>query len=134
MVNASRAAALRYYRDSGAAAAACDASPHRLITMLYDGVIERLGRGASALSSNDLAGKVRAVNSAMEMITYLRAILDFNAGGDIARQFDALYDYMLRRLTQANAANDPKGLHEVMQLVSTVKSGWEQIPEPLHSK
>jgi len=131
MSNTSHAAALRYYRDSGTAAVACDASPHRLVTMLYDGVIERLGRGVSSLAAGDIVGKVRAVNSAMEVISYLRAILDFQAGGDLARQFDSLYDYMLRRLTQANAANDPEGLREVARLVNTLKSGWEQIPESM---
>ncbi len=99
--------------------------------MLYDGVIERLGRGVSSLAAGDIVGKVRAVNSAMEVISYLRAILDFQAGGDLARQFDSLYDYMLRRLTQANAANDPEGLREVARLVNTLKSGWEQIPESM---
>jgi flagellar protein FliS len=132
MMTASRNAALRYYRDSGNAAATCDASPHKLITMLFDGALERLGQGVSLLASGDLGGKVRAVNAAMEIISYLRAILDTAGGGDIALRLDALYDYMLRRLTQANGMNDPEGLREVARLITTIKSGWEQIPESLH--
>jgi flagellar protein FliS len=38
---------------------------------------------------------------------------------------------MLRRLTQANAANDAEGLREVSRLIGTIKSGWDQIPESM---
>lgn len=126
-----RANAYRYYQVSKASAAATDASPHQLISMLFDGVLDRMGIAVGQIASGDLVGKVRTINSAMEIVAYLRAILDVKAGGDLALRLDALYDYMLRRLVHANGTNDPEALREVSRLVGTIKSGWEQIPESL---
>lgn len=122
----SRASALRYYSNSRASEAD-EASPHRLISMLYDGALERLGQASAALAAGDLVFKVRAINSVIEIVTYLRGILDMKGGGEISVRLDALYEYSLRRLAQANAGNDVEALREVARLLSTVKSGWDAI-------
>lgn len=127
MYATSRASVMRHYRDSSNAAVLCDASPHRLIAMLYDGALERLAHGVDAIEKNDVTGKLRSVQSAMAIIEYLRAILDHAAGGELSRRLEMLYDYMLRRLLSANSSNDPAALREVMQLLMTVKSGWDGI-------
>lgn len=127
MMTATRSSALRYYRDSGNAVVTCDATPHRLISMLYDGALERLGRAAAAMLQGDLVIKARSLQSSMAIIEYLRAVLDHEKGGEISRDLDRLYDYMLRRLPQANASNDAEAVREVMRLLTTVKSAWEDI-------
>jgi len=48
-------------------------------------------------------------------------------GGKIAENLALLYDYMLRRLTLANATNDAGIVAEVSELVKTIKHGWDQI-------
>jgi flagellar protein FliS len=126
MPYASRASALRYYSSSRASEAR-EATPHRLVAMLYDGALERLGQACAALAAADLVAKVRAINSAMEIVSYLRSILNMEAGGDISRRLDALYDYALRRLAQGNASNDAEALREVVRLLGTIKSGWDAI-------
>jgi flagellar protein FliS len=45
----------------------------------------------------------------------------------VAANLRALYIYMLARLTQANASNDPRIVAEIAALVRKVKSGWDQI-------
>lgn len=118
---------MRYYHDTASAAIAQEASPHRLISMLYEGVLERMATARSAIVRKDMPSKLRAVQGAMAIVEHLRVVLDHEAGGALAERLDALYDYMLRRITQANAANDPDVLAEVAQLVMTIKSGWDQI-------
>lgn len=118
---------MRYYHDTASAAIAQEASPHRLISMLYEGVLERMATARSAIVRKDMPSKLRAVQGAMAIVEHLRVVLDHEAGGALAGRLDALYDYMLRRITQANAANDPDVLAEVAQLVMTIKSGWDQI-------
>jgi flagellar protein FliS len=121
------AARMRYYNDTASASIADEASPHRLISMLYDGVLERLATARSAIARRDVPAKLRSINGAMQIIEHLRVVLDHDAGGSLAIKLDALYEYSLRRMTLANATNDADVLAEVSKLVMTVKSGWDQI-------
>jgi flagellar protein FliS len=61
------------------------------------------------------------------LIIELNETLDMERGGQIAQNLRALYDYMLARLTLANATNDPRIVAEIASLVRKVKSGWDQI-------
>jgi flagellar protein FliS len=134
MMNGTRSSALRFYRDSGNAVAACDASPHRLISMLYDGILQRLAHALDALAKGDRIAKVRSLDSTLAIVDYLKAILDHQAGGDTARQLDMLYDYMQRRLVVANVSADAEAVREVMRLTTTIKSAWEAIaPEKMQT-
>lgn len=121
------AARMRYYHDTASAAIAEEASPHRLISMLYDGVLERLATARAAIAGRDVTTKLRSINAAMQIVEHLRVVLDHEAGGLLAERLDSLYEYALRRMTQANATNDADMLAEVSRLVMTVKSGWDQI-------
>jgi len=134
MMNGTRSSALRFYRDSGNAVAVCDASPHRLISMLYDGILQRLAHALDALAKGDRIAKVRSLDSTLAIVDYLKAILDHQAGGDTARQLDMLYDYMQRRLVVANVSADAEAVREVMRLTTTIKSAWEAIaPEKMQT-
>lgn len=121
------AARMRYYNDTASACIAEEASPHRLIAMLYEGVLERLALARSAIARRDVVAKLRSINGAVAIVEHLRVVLDHEAGGELASRLDSLYDYMLRRMTQANAQNDVETLIEVSRLVNTIKSGWDQI-------
>lgn len=125
------AARMRYYHQTASAAVAEEASPHRLISMLYDGVLERLAIARSSIARRDVTAKLRAINGAMAIVEHLRLVLDHQAGGEISARLDSLYDYMLRRMTQANASNDADALAEVSGLIMTIKSGWDQIDPAL---
>lgn len=118
---------MRYYSDTASATISSEASPHRLISMLYDGVLERLAIARSSISRGDVGAKLKAINGAIQIVEHLRVVLDHDAGGSLAERLDALYDYCLRRMTLANAKNDPDILAEVSKLIVTIKSGWDAI-------
>lgn len=123
----SYAAAVRQYQNASAVGAAADASPHKLIEMLYAGALERLAAASGALQRGDVAAKARLIGSAVAITEHLRLSLDREAGGAIASNLDALYEYMTHRLLKANADNDAKALEEVMRLMRELKTAWEQI-------
>jgi flagellar protein FliS len=129
MVSPQQASALRHYRSSGSAAATCDASQHQMILMLYNGAIESLGRAQAAMASNDMLTKNKSVRSTLDIIGYLRGILNPEAGGTIANNLSKLYEYMVERLSRANVMNDPEGVREVSKLIAEIKAGWEAIPQ-----
>lgn len=105
------------------------ASPHRLIQMLMEGALGKLAYARGHLLQGNVAEKGTNISWAISIIDGLRASLDMEAGGEIARNLNDLYDYMERRLLEANLRNDLKVLDEVMALLRQIKEGWDAIPQ-----
>ncbi len=120
---------MRQYGESGDMAEVSYASPHRLIQMLLDGALDRLAVAKGHMLRGEVAGKGNRIRGALMLIGGLRSSLNKEAGGDIARNLDLLYDYMERRLLLANAKNDPELLGEVMSLLTEIKTAWDAIPD-----
>jgi flagellar protein FliS len=95
--------------------------------MLMDGALARIARAQVHLERGEIAEKGRAVGLAIQIIDGLRASLDMERGGEIAANLDRLYDYMLRRLLEANLANSAEMLAEVTGLLQQIRSGWVGI-------
>jgi flagellar secretion chaperone FliS len=120
-------AALRQYRESGVTSLVAEASPHRLIAMLYDGALERLAIALSGIVHGNIADKLRGIDSTQAILGHLYDILDYKAGGSIAQRLASLYEYMMRRLVHAKFHNDAAAVKEVMALLRTIKAGWDAI-------
>lgn len=128
MAQALRRLALQQYQSTGTAGAVQDASPHQLIRMLLGGALDRIAGARGNLAAGDQAGKLRCLGGAIDIVEHLRLCLDPKAGGTIAGNLGELYDYMLRRLVQANADNDERPLIEVADLLRTLKEAWDAMP------
>lgn len=119
--------ALRQYQTVTAQAQTSEATPHRLVQMLMQGVLDRLAQAKGAIARKDVPGKGLAITRAVALIGGLREGLDMtNMAKDLVR-VDALYVYMMKRLTEANIKTDPKIIDEVAGLMITVKEGWDAI-------
>jgi len=104
------------------------ASPHKLIVMLFEGALVAVSNATSQMKAGNIAGKGQSISRAISIIeSGLRASLDKNAGGGIAGNLDALYEYMCNRLLQANLNNQPEMLDEVHGLLKDLKQAWESI-------
>lgn len=125
-------AALQYQSLSNASGVEY-ADSHQLIRMLYDGAIDRLVSASSAAERNDIPTKGLLIGKAITIIDALRAFLDFEKGGDIARNLELLYDYMSRRLLEANIKNDSDILVEIKGLVSEIREAWVAIEAEVNS-
>jgi len=117
---------LNAYRKVSASSGVQDADPHRLIQMLLRGAMDSLRAAEGHIGNNDLVGKAHHLSRAGKIIETLRGSLDFNAG-ELSNNLDALYEYMLSRLTEANAANDVAGVREVAELLEPIRSAWDEI-------
>jgi len=109
-----------------------DATPHKLIGMLFDGALESIAKATGAITSGDVAARGEAIGKAMTIVDNLRAMLDSERGGEISANLEQIYDYICRRLLQASSEEDPALLKEVAGLLREVKSGWDSIPPELH--
>lgn len=122
-------AAMRQYQSVNTQAKAVDASPHRLIQMLMDGGMTRLAQARGAMERQQHALKGELIGKAIGIIGGLRGGLDLQQGGDLAQNLDNLYDYMVRRLSEANVNNSIEPLDEVAGLLRDIKSGWDAIAQ-----
>jgi flagellar secretion chaperone FliS len=124
----SRSSSLAAYQSVAAHGGVAAADPHGLITMLMDGALQRLSAARGAIEHGAIESKGRLIHRVVEIIDELRASLNFEAGGDIAANMAALYDYSSRLLLRANLENRTDLLDEVGHLLREIRSAWIQIP------
>lgn len=105
------------------------ADPHQLILMLYDGALMALAQAVVAMEQKDIPKRAQSISRAIAIIhDGLHASLDVEAGGELAQRLAALYDYMVERLTQANATNNAAAVQEVSGLLRTLREAWAEMP------
>ena len=132
MYGQNRAAAqYRAVRSHGLVA---DASPTRLVQVMFEHILSNLATARGCMSRiqgnkplTDVVAKVKAISKALALIGQLNGTLDLERGGQVAQNLRALYEYMMNRLAIANGTNDVSIVAEVSALVEEIKSGWDQI-------
>ena len=98
-----------------------------------EGALEKLIAAKGFMATKDIAKKGEHISWAISIIDSLRSCLNVEVGGDFALNLLDLYNYMEKRLVEANINNDPAMLDEVAQLIIEIKSGWDAIPAEFHS-
>lgn len=104
------------------------ASPHQLISMLFDGAHNAILRAKIYAENGKIARRGEMISRAINIIDNgLRAALDHDKGLDIAADLDRLYDYMSRTLLEANIRNEPQLLLQVDKLLMRIATTWKEI-------
>lgn len=125
---AATARASAAYVKVGVETAVAGAEPHRLIALLFDGLVDAIVQARGAMRERNAALKGRALGRAVRIVDEgLKSALDLRGGGELARDLDALYAYLLRRLTEANLRDDEAVLDECRRLVEPLRSAWRAI-------
>ena len=109
------------------------ASPHKIVQMLMAGAIERLIQGKAAMQAGNIPVKGERLGKALDIIISLRSCLSMDDGGDIAKNLDQLYEFMITQISAANHKNDPQPIDDVIGIIREIKSAWDQIPNEYHN-
>ncbi len=104
------------------------ADSHRLVLMLLNGALSNIAVAKGSIERGDVPAKGEAIGQAISIVNGLRGSLDLKVGGELAENLDRLYDYMERRLLDANLRSDATVLEEVSSLLHEIKEGWLAIP------
>ncbi len=121
--------ALKAYKQVGVQNEVTLANPHRLVQMLLDGALDRIAIAKGHMARSEIAEKGGNISKAIAIVDGLRMSLDGKSGGAIANNLDELYEYMGKRLLQANVDDNPAFLDEVAVLLGEIKNAWDAIPE-----
>lgn len=103
------------------------ADPHGLITLLMDGALERLVKARAHMVRGEVAAKGEAISRCIEILGGLRGSLDAKVEPVMVGRLDSLYEYMSRRLLQANLKDDATIIDEVIKLLQPVRDSWVAI-------
>ena len=111
------------YRDAELATA----SPGQLVVMLFDKIILTLRRARLAVEARRIEERVELLLKASEMISELRLSLDFEQGGAIAQNLDALYAFSLRQLFEVTRTPDVAKIDAVTRVMSELREAFATV-------
>ena len=123
------AAAAQQYRKLDAQGTIEGASPHRLIQLMMERTLTKIGIARAHIERDEQRPKGAAIGDAIDLVNGLQASLNHDADERLAESFDALYDYMMRRLLEANLRDDVTILDEVAGLMKELKEAWDAIAD-----
>jgi flagellar protein FliS len=102
-------------------------SKGRLIVMLYDGAIKFLKLAIKEMEAGNYAEKGKYIVKALDIINELNAVLDMDAGGEVAENLRKLYLFMTKRLNEANINKDANMIREVIKMMEELNQSWKAI-------
>jgi len=105
------------------------ASPIELIRLLYQGCSQAVQDARRHLAAGNIAARSRSITKACEILIELTSSLDHQRGGEISQRLAQLYDYLERRLIEANIRQSDAPLAEVLGLLSTLGEAWDKLQE-----
>lgn len=109
-------------------ASATGASPHQIVSLLFESLLQTLHAAIDSVDRNDVEAKGHHIGHAVRLLDEgLKAGLNDAEGGELAANLRALYEYSIRRLTVANLRGDRAILAEVVDLVAPVAQAWRQM-------
>jgi flagellar protein FliS len=102
-------------------------SKGRLIVMLYDGAIKFMKLAIKELEAGNYPEKGKYIGKALDIINELNAVLDMDAGGEVAANLRNLYLFMTKRLNEANIKKDPNMIRDVIKMMEELNQSWKVI-------
>jgi flagellar protein FliS len=107
------------------------ATPGKLILMMYDGAIKNLNQALQDMNNEHLRydSISNSLIKAQDIIAELMISLDFDRGGEIAKNLFGLYVFMNRRLLDGNIKKDKAPLEEVKTLLMELRGAWAEVAD-----
>ncbi len=101
------------------------ANKETVLLLLYEGAIRFLKQAIDAVEAKKASDKAKYILRTHEIVSELRAGLNFKIGGDVAPNLERLYDYIADRLVQGNIKNETQPLFEALKVLTTLHEAWE---------
>jgi flagellar secretion chaperone FliS len=111
------------------------ASPQKLISLLYRGLLDNLKQAIQAIQLRDYETKARSIDKASRILTEgLRASLNFDQGGDIAENLFDLYNFVNDEMFRGSVRNSVESLELCVSIIDTIASAWNEAIESPEAK
>lgn len=101
------------------------ASPAELTLMLYEGAIKFCNIAMGAIENKDYEKANRNIQKARNIVVELQTTL--NHDYEVAKEFDVIYDYVFRKLIEANVKKDAAVLEEALSQIRDMRDVWKEV-------
>jgi len=108
------------------------ASPAELTLMLYDGAIKFCNIAIMGIEQNDVQKAHNNIMKVQRIIEEFQITLNFKY--EIANDFNNVYNYLMKRLREANSTKDKAILEEVSEHLHTMRDTWKEVMRLNNSK
>jgi flagellar protein FliS len=107
------------------------ASPAELTLMLYEGAIKFTNIAIQGVEENNIEKAHNNIIKTQNIIEEFQATLDHRY--PVAKDFDEVYNYLMRRLREANVKKDKEILEEVLKHLRTMRDTWKEVMRTAHT-
>jgi len=101
------------------------ATPAELTLMLYEGAIKFGNIAIKAIEEGDIQKAHTNIMKVQRIITEFRNTLDFKY--PVAKDFDRVYEYLERRLVEANVSKDKEIMEEMVMHIRSMRDNWKEV-------
>ena len=101
------------------------ASPAELTLMLYDGAIKFCNIAIMGVEQNDVSKAHNNIMKVQKIIEEFQLTLNFKY--EIANDFNNVYNYLMKRLREANMTKDKAILEEIDEHLHTMRDTWKEV-------
>jgi flagellar secretion chaperone FliS len=101
-----------------------EVDPIQQLVMLYDGAIKFLRMASNSIESNDITAKAEQTDRALQIVSYLQSILDFEQGGEVSITLNTLYTSVTIMILKGSAKLDAKEMLRAAELLAPVRDAW----------
>jgi flagellar secretion chaperone FliS len=107
------------------------ASREKILLMLYEGAIRFTKQALIACEAKKIAERGQNIGRAYDIVMELNNTLDHKVGGEISKNLEQLYVFLMDLYTKANISGDPAHLQSAIKILENLYSGWVQAVEKL---
>jgi flagellar protein FliS len=105
-----------------------NATPERLITLLYQGARNATCQARRYLAQGKVAERGQAISKAIKIINEgLKISIDKETGGELVAKLFAVYDHLVFTLLQANLKADDQLLEHADSLIASLAKAWQTV-------
>lgn len=129
--NSRGARSAKAYANVGLETEVISASPERLISLLFRGAQRAIAQARLHMRDNRIAERGNALSKAIDIVdSGLKAGVDMERGGEVARHLTGAYELIIRDLLQANLHNDETKLDSAEKLLNDLADAWHTAADP----
>ena len=108
-------------------ASVLSASREQILLMLYEAAIKFTKLAIQAIENKNIAERGKNIMRAYDIVAELQVSLDHKVGGDLPKQLDQLYTFVLDQYTKANIQGDVEALKSTLKILDNLYDGWKQV-------
>lgn len=115
------------YSSVGLETQVLSASPERLITLLFEGALSAVAKARLHMQLGNIAERGMAISKAIDIVdSGLKASVDMETGGEVAKYLVASYELIIQNLMLANLNADEEKLTVAETMLKNLGSAWRE--------